>query len=136
MRFRARTDARSKRRPHDWRRSSPTDAPWLSEARAGARPRRRTRSLTGLFGEQLVDRFVELGMILDLAHASERSFFGVLERVPAGSAFVSHAGCRLVRATARNLSDDQLRALTEHGGVLCVVAHPLRSIPSRRPWSD
>jgi membrane dipeptidase len=82
------------------------------------------------FGEQLVDRLVDLGMVLDLAHASERTFLRVLERVPRGAAFVSHAGCRAVRETPRNLSDEQLRTLAEHGGVLCVMAHPFAVDPT------
>lgn len=81
------------------------------------------------FGERVVDRLAHLGMVLDLAHASERTFSEVLDRAPRGSAFVSHAGCRTVRDTPRNLTDEQLRALVEHGGVLCVMAHPFAVDP-------
>ena len=76
-------------------------------------------------GRELVDRAVGIGMMLDLAHASERTFFQVLERVPHARAIVSHAGCRVVFATPRNLSDDQLRALGERGGVIGLMAIPL-----------
>jgi membrane dipeptidase len=76
-------------------------------------------------GRRLVDRAVDLGMILDLAHASQRTFFEVLERAADSPVVVSHAGCRTVYDTPRNLSDDQLRALAERGGVLGVMAIPL-----------
>jgi membrane dipeptidase len=76
-------------------------------------------------GRELVDRLVGLGMILDLAHASERTFFEVLERAPDTQVVVSHACCRAVYDTPRNLTDDQLRALRDRGGVLGIMALPL-----------
>ncbi len=79
--------------------------------------------LTAL-GGRLVDRIVELGMLVDLAHASDRTFWEVHARVPPGSMLVSHAACRAVYDHPRNLSDAQLRALAERGGVLGLMLHP------------
>jgi membrane dipeptidase len=76
-------------------------------------------------GRELVDRLVRLGAIIDLAHASERTFFDVLEQAPDAAVVVSHAGCRTVYDVPRNLSDEQLRALAERDGVLGVMAHPV-----------
>ena len=76
-------------------------------------------------GRELVDRAAGLGMILDLAHASPKTFQQVLEQVPGAPVLVSHACCRAVYDTPRNLSDDQLRALRDHDGVLAVMAIPL-----------
>ncbi len=76
-------------------------------------------------GKALVDRAVGLGVVLDLAHASERTFFQVLDRAAGHPVVVSHAGCRAVYGTSRNLSDAQLLALAEAGGVLGVMAIPL-----------
>jgi membrane dipeptidase len=77
-------------------------------------------------GGQLVDRLVELGALIDLAHASPRTYDDVLERVPQGAVvLVSHAGCRTVHDHPRNLSDDQLRALAERGGVLGIMCLPI-----------
>jgi membrane dipeptidase len=71
-------------------------------------------------GRRLVRRFAELGVVLDLAHASEQTWRDVLdEEVPFS---VTHAGCRAVRDHPRNLADWQLEALAEHGGVLGVMA--------------
>lgn len=75
-------------------------------------------------GVDLVDLLVERPVVLDLAHASARTFESVLERVPAGRVVVSHGACRALCDTPRNLSDDQLRKLAEHGGVLGLMAHP------------
>lgn len=82
-------------------------------------------------GEQLVDRLVELGAIVDLAHASEATFADVMRRLDGRAAVVSHACCRAVNDTPRNLSDEQLRALAATGGVLGLMALPLTVDPAR-----
>ena len=78
-----------------------------------------TRGLTDR-GRALVRRFGELGVVLDLAHASEQTWHDVLEE---GIPFsVTHAGCRAVRDHPRNLADWQLEGLAERGGVLGMMA--------------
>lgn len=89
-----------------------------------------TAGLTGP-GERLVDRLVALGMVVDLAHASQATFWDVLARLPEHPVLVSHAACRRVYEHPRNLSDDQLRALRERDGVLGLMLHPLVLDPSR-----
>jgi membrane dipeptidase len=67
-------------------------------------------------GRTLVRRFAELGVVLDLAHASEQTWRDVLdEGVPFS---VTHAGCRAVCDHPRNLADWQLEALASSAGVL------------------
>jgi membrane dipeptidase len=71
-------------------------------------------------GRVLVRRFAELGVVLDLAHASEQTWRDVPEEdVPFS---VTHAACRAVLDHPRNLADWQLEALAERGGVLGVMA--------------
>jgi membrane dipeptidase len=82
-------------------------------------------------GAALVDRMVALGMIVDLAHASEPTFWDVLARVPEHPVLVSHAACRALYDHPRNLSDAQLRALRDAGGVIGVMPHPLVIDPER-----
>jgi membrane dipeptidase len=77
-----------------------------------------------MLGRELVDRLVELGVAIDLEHASERTFEDVLERSGDASVLVSHAGCRAVHDIPRNLTDDQLRALAERDGVLGIMLIP------------
>ncbi len=86
--------------------------------------------LTSL-GERLIDRAPTLGMVVDLAHASPQTLTDVLDRAPGGSVFVSHASCRTIYDHRRNLSDAQLTAVAEHGGVVCLMPHPLVVDPSR-----
>lgn len=82
-------------------------------------------------GRRLIDRLPSLGLVVDLAHASPRTVADVLDRVPDGTVFVSHASCRAVYEHRRNLSDAQLTAIAERGGVVCLMPHPLVVDPSR-----
>lgn len=68
-------------------------------------------------GRDVVRRMGELGMLVDLSHAGERTFFDALE-VAAAPPMVSHSGCRALSDHPRNVTDGQLRALAERGGVL------------------
>ena len=78
-------------------------------------------------GRSLVRRLGELGVILDLAHASEQTWRDVLaEGVPFS---VTHAGCRAVCDHPRNLADWQLEALAECGGVVGMMAIPFSVDP-------
>ena len=71
-------------------------------------------------GRTLVRRFTELGVVLDLAHASEQTWHDVIdEEVPFS---VTHAGCRTVLDHPRNLADWQLEAIADRGGVLGMMA--------------
>jgi membrane dipeptidase len=71
-------------------------------------------------GRTLVRRFRELGVVLDLAHASEQTWRDILDEALPFS--VTHAGCRAVHDHARNLADWQLEALAARGGVLGMMA--------------
>jgi membrane dipeptidase len=88
-------------------------------------------------GRTLVRRFAELGVVLDLAHASAQTWRDVLaEEVPFS---VTHAGCRAVCDHRRNLADWQLQALAECGGVLGMMAIPFvvdREAPTLCRWLD
>jgi membrane dipeptidase len=60
---------------------------------------------------------------VDLSHAGERSFFETIE-VSTKPVIASHSGCRALHDHPRNLTDEQLLALRDNGGVLGVVFHP------------
>ena len=84
--------------------------------------------LSGL-GRRLLARLAELGVILDLAHASPRVFDECLASYE-GRLLVTHAGCRAVNETPRNLSDEQLGALAARDGVFGLMLHPLTIDPA------
>ena len=79
------------------------------------------QGLTDL-GRALVDELAGRGVAIDLAHASERTFFEILEHVPGATVIVSHACCRAVHDVPRNLSDEQLDALADRDGFLGLMA--------------
>lgn len=81
-------------------------------------------------GERLVRRIAQRGMVLDLAHASPRTFADALAR-GSGAVVASHTACRAVHDHRRNLSDQQLSALAERGGVVGLMPHPLTVDPAQ-----
>ncbi len=88
-------------------------------------------------GRALVGRFRELGVVLDLAHASEQTWRDVLEEEIPFS--VTHAGCRVVHDHPRNLADWQLEGLAARGGVLGMMGLPFvvdRDAPTISRWLD
>lgn len=67
-------------------------------------------------GKQMVEYMVELGMIVDTSHSSDRSFYDVADIVK-GPFIASHSNCRSLCGHTRNLTDDMIRVLASHGGV-------------------
>jgi len=72
-------------------------------------------------GRKAVQRMNRLGMMVDVSHLAESSFWDVLECSQA-PVIASHSGCRALCDHPRNLSDRQLKALAARGGVIHVVA--------------
>jgi membrane dipeptidase len=73
-------------------------------------------------GRALVDDLAARGAVIDLAHASERTFYEILERAPTPTVIVSHACCRAVHDVPRNLTDEQLGGLAERDGFVGMMA--------------
>ena len=76
--------------------------------------REEARGLTA-FGHEAAEEMARLGIIPDLAHASDRAFWEMAEKK--GPFAVSHTGAACVQNAARNLTDAQLAALGDCGGV-------------------
>jgi membrane dipeptidase len=71
-------------------------------------------------GRDVVREMNDLGMVIDISHVSDSTFFDVVE-ISEDPVIASHSGCRALNAHGRNMSDDQLRALAENGGVIGIV---------------
>jgi len=88
--------------------------------------------ITG-FGVQVVDAMNDLGIIPDLSHASEAAFWDVIRRTKK-PVIASHSCAWELCASARNLKDDQLKALRDCGGLVGVnffsafLSEPFRKI--------
>ena len=68
------------------------------------------------FGKQVVARMNKVGMMVDLSHASEKSFWDAME-CSSKPIICSHSSSRALCDHTRNLTDEQMRALAAAGGV-------------------
>lgn len=74
------------------------------------------KGLTAL-GRQAVRRMEDRGMLMDVSHLNHRGFWDVLD-LARGPVIASHSNCRALCDVPRNLTDDQLRAIRDTGGVV------------------
>lgn len=68
-------------------------------------------------GVQALEEMERLGMVFDVSHLSDSNFWDVAD-VMKGPFIASHSNCRDVCDHQRNLTDDMIRALADHGGVM------------------
>jgi membrane dipeptidase len=69
------------------------------------------------FGRQVIAEMNRLGMIVDISHVSDKTFWDALE-VSQAPIFASHSSCRAIAAVPRNMTDEMIRALGQKGGVV------------------
>ena len=74
------------------------------------------------FGRQVISEMNRLGIMVDLSHAAEKSFYDALE-MSSQPIVCSHSSCRALCDHPRNLTDDQMRALAAKGGVMQVTLY-------------
>lgn len=75
------------------------------------------------FGANVIAEMNRLGIMVDLSHASENSFYEALE-ISRSPIVCSHSNCRALCDHPRNLTDDQLRALADTGGIAHMTLYP------------
>lgn len=71
------------------------------------------------FGKKVVRRMNKLGIMVDLAHVGEQTFYDAI-RTSTKPVLVSHSCVYAICPVARNLKDDQIRAVKKNKGVICV----------------
>jgi len=69
------------------------------------------------FGKKVVRKMNKLGMLIDVSHISDKSFFDVVKMSKA-PVIASHSSVRAIASHPRNMSDNMIRALAENGGVI------------------
>ena len=74
------------------------------------------------FGRQVIAEMNRLGIMVDLSHANEHSFYDALD-ISTTPIVCSHSSCRTLCDHPRNLTDDQMRALAKKGGVMQVTLY-------------
>lgn len=74
------------------------------------------------FGEQVIKEMNRCGIMVDLSHAGEKSFYDAFS-ISSKPIVCSHSNCKALCDVPRNLTDDQLRALAKHGGVAHITLY-------------
>ena len=94
--------------------------PWASSAydETFRKDSLKQLGLTDL-GKQIVIRMNELGVIVDLSHVGEKTFYDAI-RISTKPVMASHSSAYVFNAHQRNLKDDQIKAIAKNGGVVFV----------------
>ena len=82
----------------------------------------QTHNGVSAFGRQVISEMNRLGIMVDLSHAAEKSFYDALD-MSSTPIVCSHSSCRALCDHPRNLTDDQMRALAAKGGVMQVTLY-------------
>lgn len=75
------------------------------------------------FGRDVVGEMNRIGMMVDVSHISDDSFWDCI-KYSAAPVIASHSCCRALADVPRNLSDDMLKAVADNGGVTQVNFYP------------
>ena len=69
------------------------------------------------FGKDVVREMNRLGMMVDISHTADKTFYDALETSTA-PIIASHSSCRAISSNTRNMTDDMIRALAAKGGTM------------------
>ena len=84
------------------------------------------------FGREVVAEMNKVGMLIDVSHVSDRTFYDVIE-VSSKPVVATHSCCRALADHPRNMTDDMIRTLAAAGGVLQVNFYPVFLSPDPSP---
>jgi len=84
------------------------------------------------FGKQVVREMNRLGMMVDVSHVSDKTFWDIV-KTSTKPVVATHSGCRAITNVPRNLTDDMIVALAKTGGVVNVIFYPEHIEPG---WSE
>jgi membrane dipeptidase len=87
-------------------------------------------------GVEIVQKMNKLGMMIDVSHASDKSFYDIIDNSKA-PVIASHSNARTVCDHPRNMTDDMLKKLAENGGVIqvCLLSDYVKP-PVEQPERD
>lgn len=76
------------------------------------------------FGKELVAEMNRIGMLIDVSHVSDDTFYDVV-RLSSRPIVATHSCCRALASHPRNMTDDMIRALAQNGGVIQINFYPV-----------
>ncbi len=82
----------------------------------------QTHGGVSAFGAGVIREMNRLGIMVDMSHAAESSFYDALE-ISSKPIVCSHSNCKALCDVPRNLTDDQMRALAKKGGVMQITLY-------------
>jgi membrane dipeptidase len=99
-----------------WNNSTPWSSSAAEETSGKIKPEQ-----AGLndFGKQVVKRLNKLGVMIDLSHVGEKTFYDAIA-TSTKPVIVSHSCAYALNPVARNLKDEQIKAVGKNGGVVCI----------------
>jgi membrane dipeptidase len=71
------------------------------------------------FGKDVVRELNRLGVMVDISHVADKTFYDALE-ITKAPVIASHSSCRSISNSPRNMTDDMLRAVAKNGGVVMI----------------
>ncbi|MGH9746668.1 MAG: dipeptidase [Candidatus Acidiferrales bacterium] len=74
------------------------------------------------FGNQVVHEMNRMGVMVDISHVSDKTFYDVLA-ISEAPVIASHSSCRAICDAPRNMTDDMIKALAAKGGVMQINYH-------------
>lgn len=95
---------------------------WADSAGTGQRVQPEHDGLTD-FGREVVLEMNRLGMMVDVSHVADSTFWDALD-VSKAPLLASHSSCRALADHPRNMSDEMIRAMAEKGGVIMINFYP------------
>jgi membrane dipeptidase len=75
------------------------------------------------FGKQVVREMNRLGMMVDVSHVSDPTFWDIVN-TSTKPVIATHSGCRAIANVPRNLTDEMIQAIAKTGGVVNVIFYP------------
>jgi membrane dipeptidase len=95
---------------------------WADSSGTGGATPARHHGLTP-FGQEVVREMQRIGMLVDVSHVSDETFWATL-KVARAPIIASHSSARALAEHRRNLSDDMLRGVAQNGGIVMVNFWP------------
>ncbi len=94
----------------------------------GVRPIKKTNNKKGLteLGCRLIKKLIETGIAIDLSHCDEETFWEIIQecikyKKLKPKILASHSNCKSIYNAPRNLTDNQIKAIAEFGGIIGIV---------------
>jgi membrane dipeptidase len=90
---------------------------WAGSSGSSDKPLEQPERGLTVFGKQVIGEMNRLGMMVDVSHVSDKTFWDALNSSSA-PVFASHSSCRALCDVRRNMTDEMIAAMAKKGGVI------------------